>query len=503
MLKRIVRELIIVFLSLVALGLYILGPELNKPASTPAETEVLIIGAGLSGLSAAYELKKQGVPFHVLELTPRVGGRVKSVKYSLPGEPAIVVDSGMEEYWESNPAVQLIQELKLPTRSDIAVSSMKLGGQLEAIREGESSRDYLARILSKEEITALDEFKKTASGWWEKLKANRSQGGGLTPDLQKLVTVSFADWVNQGAGIKKRIPKRVADWIRVSVECEAGTEWTKFSALDGLDEFHLFLGEGEKSYRLIGGNEVFTQGIAKSVGTRNISLNRLVKRIDTSSERIRVHYQDTTNQQMGVITARSVISTIPLYRLFEVQFMPSLSDAKRDAIASQTYGSYFKAHVFFRPGAQRYWEKDSHSILPILSDSELGVIYDGAPDHTGPTQVLSLLITGARAEAFNFGQADQVRAAIAGAFDRLWAGSSSEILNMEFQRYHPRAIAGWPVGRSRFDAQSDEIRRPERGVYFAGDFTENTHSSGALISAQRVVREITAARTIRKKGAQE
>jgi monoamine oxidase len=61
---------------------------------------------------------------------------------------------------------------------------------------------------------------------------------------------------------------------------------------------------------------------------------------------------------------------------------------------------------------------------------------------------------------------------------------------MEFYRYHPRAVAGWPVGRSRFDALSDEIRKPERGVFFAGDFTESTHSSGAFEAAARVVRDI-------------
>jgi monoamine oxidase len=40
---------------------------------------ILIIGAGLSGLLTAYRLKKEGIPFKILEARPRVGGRIHTV----------------------------------------------------------------------------------------------------------------------------------------------------------------------------------------------------------------------------------------------------------------------------------------------------------------------------------------------------------------------------------------------------------------------------------------
>ncbi|CAM4256106.1 flavin monoamine oxidase family protein [Gillisia hiemivivida] len=40
---------------------------------------ILIIGAGLSGLLTAYRLKKEGIPFKILEARPRVGGRINTV----------------------------------------------------------------------------------------------------------------------------------------------------------------------------------------------------------------------------------------------------------------------------------------------------------------------------------------------------------------------------------------------------------------------------------------
>ena len=112
-------------------------------------------------------------------------------------------------------------------------------------------------------------------------------------------------------------------------------------------------------------------------------------------------------------------------------------------------------------------------------------------------KIISLLVSGARAEAFNFLNQDQTRAMITGAFDKLWPGFSKMIKGMEFYRFHPRAIASWPVGRSRFDDLSNEIRKPENNLHLAGDFTEDSHSSGAFESASRVVSQIIAER---KKG---
>ncbi|TGQ67474.1 flavin monoamine oxidase family protein [Mesorhizobium sp. M00.F.Ca.ET.186.01.1.1] len=53
-------------------------------------TEIVIVGAGFTGLSAALELKKAGIGFLLLEARGRVGGRVEALETG-PGEP---IDSG-------------------------------------------------------------------------------------------------------------------------------------------------------------------------------------------------------------------------------------------------------------------------------------------------------------------------------------------------------------------------------------------------------------------------
>lgn len=47
----------------------------------------IILGAGLSGLVAACELKKRGIPFLILEARPRIGGRIHTVLGAVSGVP--------------------------------------------------------------------------------------------------------------------------------------------------------------------------------------------------------------------------------------------------------------------------------------------------------------------------------------------------------------------------------------------------------------------------------
>lgn len=456
------------------------------------DLDVAVIGGGLSGLTAALELRRAGLNAHVFEIMPRVGGRVRTVRYKWNNED-VSVDSGMEEYWESNLAVKYIRALGLPHRADIALSSMVHDGQRVTLTsDDEDFASFQKKIFSEAEAAALKGFKKRVTPLIHRLMAWQAanEGRGTLPkDVLALKDISFEEYVLK----KEKLPRKVAEWIRISVECEAGTEWNRISALDGLAEFHIFLGDdgGEKSFRIIAGNDAFTNALADGVGRKNISLDQKVTKIERIGSMSIVHVLDQNTNEQYLVRARHVVSTIPLYRLFQVQFNPPLSPKKWQAIQSQSYGSYFKAHVFLPKSAESFWTaKNGVSSLPILSDSEAGVIYDGNPDHEGNTKVLSLLVHGGRAEAFNFMPGDLARAQIKHRLDQIWPGIGAQIQNMEFYSYHPRAIAAWPPGRSRFDELSQEIRRPENGLYLAGDFTETSHSDGAFLSALRVTKQI-------------
>ncbi|MDB5038683.1 MAG: FAD-dependent oxidoreductase [Bacteriovoracaceae bacterium] len=479
------RRLLLVITAWILTGSQIL----SATSRVPEKTEVLIIGAGLSGMATAYGLKKAGIAYHILEIAPRVGGRVRTVSYERPGMPEIRTDSGMEEYWESNPAVKVLKELKLPMSSDMAASSIVISKQFYPLG-GEEPAAFYAKIFSKEEWAALKNFKTKVTPWIHELTEVQADfkpdAHPIRADLMKLKDISFAKFISD-----EKVPVKVAEWIRISLECEIGTPWDRISALDGLAEFHIFLGdEGEKCYRVKGGNDQFTDGMAKAIGLQHISVNKRVTRIISNGNSVTVNYLDTETNGNGVIKASHVVNTIPLFRLFEVQFDPPLSEKKQQAIHTMTWGAYFKVHIFLNKNAEKFWTLNGNNTLPILTDSDLGVIYDGNPAKKGDVRMVSLLIVADAAERFNLTPLDTVRKQVIDGLEKMWPGFAKEVTDVEFYRYHPRAIASWPVGRSRFDDLSNEIRKPENNVYMAGDFTESSHSDGAFISAARVVKQI-------------
>ena len=55
------------------------SPEVPEKGANNQDKPVIIVGAGMSGLVAAYELKKAGYSVEILEMSQRYGGRVKTL----------------------------------------------------------------------------------------------------------------------------------------------------------------------------------------------------------------------------------------------------------------------------------------------------------------------------------------------------------------------------------------------------------------------------------------
>ena len=71
-------------------------------STPPAEVDVVVVGAGLSGLVAARQLRKQGLRVQILEARNRTGGRM--IVRPPVREPSSI--------WAANGAVTPITDLK-------------------------------------------------------------------------------------------------------------------------------------------------------------------------------------------------------------------------------------------------------------------------------------------------------------------------------------------------------------------------------------------------------
>lgn len=451
-----------------------------EPFPDNSYSDVIVVGAGLSGLTTAYKLKKAGISCRVLELSPRVGGRARTAKY----DDGAIVEAGLAEFWESNPAFNLIKELNLPYISSLTYSSVIINKKLYPFTQ-DTNEGFIKFLLNPAEQKEFKNWNAQMQKYHDQIEAKK-----FDKYLWSLQNISFADWVK-----KSKLSQKAQEWVRISLQVEIGTAWENISALDGIAEWHIFLGKGETPYELEAGNESLPNALAEQVGKENVGLNMQVMRFNNNKDGVEVEAMDTSDFKHYKYKAKYVVSTMPLYRLAELQFNPPLSADRQQAISTQTWGAYFTAHVFMAPEAKKFWTTSKgQSVLPILSDSQLGVIYSATESKKDNAYIINLLITGEAAEKFNYRAVlfETVRDELNAEFNKIWPGSSKFIKKYQFYRYHPRAIASWPVGRSRFDKLSDAMRKPQGNIYFAGDFTESSHSDGAVSSALRVVNDILA-----------
>lgn len=443
----------------------------------PDVADVLIVGAGLSGLTAAFQLKKAGKSCIVLEMSPHIGGRIRTAHYA----GNAYAEVGLEEFWENNPIVEILRELEIPLETSYtSFSSFYYQGKLYPFTHP-SNLAFLASFADGDEMRAYGAWDGKMAALFRQLEQRP-----LPDALLALQDISFADWMKTTSGLSPKL----MEFVRIETEPEYGTSWQKISALDGIAEWHLFSGEGLSPRHVVGGNQRAVEVLANVVGKDHIRLQQLVTHIRADDSGVEVTATDQASFRQNVFRARYVINAIPLYRLNDIQFTPPLTADRRAAIQTQSAGAYFTAHIQIDGKADSFWKRNGASILPILTDGPLGVIYEGHSE-VGQDALLNLLITGADAEHFNSRIAtDEIRENLLEAFEKQWPDIKPAVKKMTFYRYHPRAIASWPVGRSRFDHLSDAIRQPQGRIYFAGDFTEDSHSNGAATSALRVVKDI-------------
>jgi monoamine oxidase len=451
---------------------------------------VVVVGAGLTGLTTAYELRKAGIDVLLLEAAPRPGGRIQTVSFP----DGTHVEAHMEEYWERSPAYPLLKELGLPLEEDVAHSTLRIAGRTYPY-QGEGDRDtYLRGIFSEPERQALLRWNATAWDAYQRLLKFHEGHGPLPADLVGLQKISLAEWVRRSG-----VPKKVAEWIRVTVEPEMAIEWDKIAATDGIDEMRLFLdtpqGFGEKNFHVSGGNSRFIEALVERVGRERVVTEAQVTAVQQSATGVRVRYLHQ-GARYREVEARAVVVTVPLYHLRRIQFEPALPADKQKAIETTRFGAYIKVHLRVAAAAAPLWHRDGETLLTMLSDSAAGSIYEATAfqeNEKGADRYLTMLVHARFAHAMLGMSADGMRAHAVKSLDALFPGIAPHVKLVELFVY-PTAVAWWPLelGRSRYDALAQELRRPEGRVWIGGDTTENSHSEGAVQAAQRMAREIVA-----------
>lgn len=458
-------------------------PKKLAVAENVPPPRVIVVGGGLAGLSAALELQKQGIPAHILEASDVFGGRVQTAYYG----DGLDAEFGMQEMWQGNPLLEIAKELKveLDGVAEPPYSSMIIDGKLIPYTQA-TTKEYFASFLDDKEQKALADWMQMAKALRE--EAEKDQKSPRALEIQK---VSFIAWLNN-----LKLPRKVSEWIRLTLECELGATSDQFSALAGLLEFGIFFGGDVPNYHVKGGNTKLIRAMAEAIKFPR-TMNALVTNITRKSApdgTIKVSVGYVKDNVLHTLEAERVIVAVPFFRVHQIVFDPPLNEQKWLGITSLGMGQYTVVHFITSREARALWTVDGTSVLPVLTDGPLGVIYgvQHEPPANQPNDVFALLIYGLRARFWHMQPRDAKIAEATAELDRIWPGFAKQVKSTHVYTYHPASLAVFPPGRSPADELAEAVRKADLGVYFAGDWTLGSHSDHAAHSGINQARAVAA-----------
>lgn len=416
--------------------------------------EIIVIGAGISGLSIARQLIQNGHAVTLLEARDRVGGRIHAIK----GNFSKPVETGAEFIHGEQPVtLALLQEAR--------IGKQLMNGKFYSIAQDELQRGDMLDDHWKELFSKLNKLEHDVT---------------LTDFLQQY----FAG--EQYKNLRHRVIKfaegfDIADPDRVS-SLALREEWKN--------------SDDEHQYHPVAGYSALIDFLRKDVLNRGglIVLNQPVREVRLKAKNVEIE----TNS-IKIYHADKVIVTVPLGVLQRgsIVFSPPLP-GHQAAFQAMGFGGVIKFNVEFK---EPLWESRGYRHLPDLafafSDADVPTWWSQLPDKT---PMLTGWFSGPRTFKSNVTTEVLYRTAL----------SSLQYL----LRCNPRAIEAslryWHVTNWVQDEyahgaysyptlRSNEARKllaqPVNGMlYFSGEAMYEGASGGtveaALVSAQEVVQKI-------------
>ena len=439
---------------------------------------VTIIGAGLAGLAAAYELYRADWQVTILEARDRVGGRVHTVRGFSNG---LVAEAGGEFIDQHHTRMlAFAKEFKLSLGE---VGSWQ--GQTEdwGAYEGKAGRSNDINVWGFDLGNEYDSI-------WAALAELAKQVPDpahpeSAPNAKELDKRSSADWLNvQAAHPLAR--RAFADHIRSEYTCEP----EDFSLLDLARNAALYYREPgfhKPNYRVIGGNDQIPRAIASLLS--DVRLNAEVTSINNQPDGVSVIYK--LGDSFQTIASSFAILAIPLTTARLIEFNPSLPSAHQQMVNEISYGAITKVMIEYR---KRFW-KDKGWNGRLSTDQHIVQTWDATSHLEGERGIITAYTGGGRGTKLS-ALSDEERTKLAvSVIEKIFPGSSDLIentatiawLNEPFTRCSYMALAPGQV-----TAHWQTLFSSAGRLFFAGEHATRYqgYMEGAVESGQRAAKNI-------------
>ena len=438
-------------------------------------TSVLVVGAGLAGLSAAVRLRKDGARVTVVEARDRVGGRVLTIRDGFAkGQHAEAGGDFIDHAQED--IRRLADQYGLPVRTILRQGFSFVRDKGRGKIHGRPMKGERAWKPIVDHAKPLIEAYRRAEQRWE------------SAVVRSIAQRSIAQWLDEvhADGHMRAMVRGLRGFFLADPE--------DLSLLVLIEQLASEAPGAEPAGRIEGGNDRLPKAMAMELGEA-LHLNTTARAVhdDQTSVRVTVERAGGDRRQ---INADYVILAVPVTTLRAIEITPDLPLEQAKAFERLRYGRVTKSLLQFD---RRFWKRKSRS--PAYgTDAPTGAIWDANEEQRGPAGILTLMAGGQASEDTQKILAQEGVQGLVHALDWLKPDEAALLHSHHITWEHDSWAQG---GYACFDPSFDPVwrpwlARPHGRLLFAGEHTSikwQGYMNGAVESGLRAAAEVWALAT--------
>ena len=460
------------------------------PASAATSPRIVVVGAGLAGLTCALRLRQAGFTADIYEAADRVGGRCWTRRGDFAENQ--IAEHGGELIDQSHTAIrQLAQSLGLT-----------LDNLLQAERT-DTEEFYFFDGSRYSNDDAIDDLKSI----WQQIHSDLSAASyptlwnSYTARGWALDHMSILDWIDRY--VPGGMSSSLGQLLDVAYNIEYGAESSDQSSLNllyllgylGPGRLRIF-GPSNEKYHVRGGNDQIAARIAAALGPQihlSCALAAIARRRDGTYRltfRSANRYTDVSADRVVLALPFSILRSSVDYAA------AGFRSLKRTAIEELGMGTNSKLHLQF---TERHWENLGCNGA-TFADTGYQSTWDVTRAQPGGSGVLVDYTGGLTGDSFDKGKLadravqflDRIEPVLPGLKAK-WNGTAT-IDYWHGNAFTRGSYSYWKVGQyTKFAGIEGEA---EDGCHFAGEHTSIDFQgflNGAVASGERAAKEILSA----------
>jgi len=450
--------------------------------------KVIVLGAGISGLTTAYLLNKDGYDVTVLEKNDKVGGSIETVI-----ENGLLFDRGPNSALETTPLIaQLVEELKL---TEQFVYANKKGNKRYILRNNQlhalpiSAPSFLKSKLfsGRAKLRLMKEpfVGKSQNGYYQSIAEFVTRRLGqefLDYAINPFVAGVYAG-NPEDLSVKSAFPKLYAleeeygglivGTIRSIRKRKRRKEQSKQSA---------------KMLSFKDGMKVLPEAIANHLGSK-VKLNAEVVSIKkTSDGNYGVAYNE--GEQSLTLLTDIVLSTIPAYTAGEL--LGHFNDGIKNHLTAVYYPPVLVLYLAYNKDDIGQPLDGFGFLIPSKEEkSFLGAIWSSVifPNRAEENKAsFTLFIGGARNPGFIYENEDELIKTVRREFEELMK-IKGEPVHLA-KRFWEKAIPQYTIGYVEHENYFDHFEKDNRGIFLSGNYRGGISVGDCIKNAELVLNKI-------------